>query len=139
MKGLIFCLCKTCKNLSASSISQSLKDLRKIGFQPPSPLLRSHSFAAGAFFLVVSLNKLGKARLSVSSPHQTSLQKLILLLSPREIEAFWRSRGHSFLISFHNPTPKPPLILPEHQPPVPSPNLLLMTFLQREFLSLANR
>ena len=37
-KGLIFLLTRKCRNLSTSSISQSLKGLRKTGNQPPPPL-----------------------------------------------------------------------------------------------------
>ena len=108
IQGLIFFLWIEDRNLSTSSISQSLKDLRKVGDQPPSSLTHFHKSSTIASFCTTRRSIEGNKEHKASSPHQTSFQNLILLPSPKEKAAFWRKRGHSFLISFHNPTPKPP-------------------------------
>ena len=81
---------------------------------------------------------MGKRLRRASPPHQASLQKLILLPSPRAKTAFWRKIDHYFLISFHKLVPKPPLRSLVFHPPVDSPNLQHIVFLHNAFCSLAN-
>ena len=107
IQGLIFFLWIKDKNLSTFSISQSLKGLRKVGDQPPCSLTQFHTSATIASFCTAKKNIERNKEHNASSPHQTSFQKLTLLPSPQEKAAFWRKRSYSFLISFHNPTPKP--------------------------------
>ena len=116
LKGLIFFLWIEERNLSTSLVSQSLKDLKKVGDYPPSSLSQSHKSATIASFCTARIYREGNKKRSASSPHQTSFQKLIILLSPKEKAAFWRKRGHSFLISFHNLAPNPPLMSQLCQP-----------------------
>ena len=96
IQGLIFFLWIEERNISISSISQSLKDLRKVGDQPPSSLKQFHRSATITSFCTVRINIEGSKEHNASSPHQTSFQKLILLPSPKEKATFWRKRGHSF-------------------------------------------
>ena len=136
--SLIFFLWIKERNLPTSSISQSLRGLKKYGAQPPSSLNWFHRSDTMASFCTAKENIEGNKEHNAPSPHQTSFQNLILLPSPKEKAEFWRKRGYSFLISFHKPTPKPPLMSRVCQPSRVSPYLRLTTFHQRAFLSFEN-
>ena len=138
ISGLIFFLWIKERKILTSSISQSLRGLRKVGVHPPSSLKWFYSSDTMASFCTAKENIEGNKEHNASSPHQIAFQNIILLPSLKEKAEFYRKRGHSLLISFHNPTPKPPLKLRVCQPPEDSPYLLLMTFLHRAFLSFAN-
>ena len=120
--------CKEKRNLY--TISQSLNGLEKHGFQPPSSLEASQTSATHASFEVAKANKEGKERLRASSPHHLSSQNLTLLPSPKKKTRLFFIKGHSFLISFQNPTP---------HPPSSTPYFLLITCLQRVPFSSAKR
>ena len=109
--GRKFWSCRVCRNLTISPISQSLRDLRKVGDHPPASSPLSQISATLASLFKAKLKRTGNLAHKASSPHQTSFQKLILLPSPRTKTEFWKNLGHSFLISFHKLVPYPPLRL----------------------------
>ena len=129
--------CKEKRNLY--TISQSLNGLEKRGFQPPSSLEASQTSATHASFEVAKANKEGKERLRASSPHHLSSQNLTLLPSPKKKTKLFFIKGHSFLISFQNPTPYPSLTSRVHHPPSSTPYFLLITCSQRVPFSSAKR
>lgn len=89
-----------------------------------------------SIFWAAKLNREGKERHKASSPHQRSFLKRTLLPSPTKNMALGKRVSHSFLSSFHMLV-QTSLLTPEHQSTESSPNFLLITPLQRAFLSLA--
>ena len=107
------------------------------GPTPPPPLKDSHISATLASLSSAIANTEGKVTNKGSSPHPISFQKRALLPFPKEHKVLEKKDTHSFQISFQTPIPKERLTMQEHQPPRSSPNFELITFLQREPLSLA--
>ena len=77
----------------------------KVGDQLPAPPPLSYMSATLASLFRAKLKSTGYLTYNASSPHQTSIQKLILLPSPRAKLEFWKKLGHYFLISFHKLDP----------------------------------
>ena len=98
--------------LSTASTSQSLKDLEKQGFHPPSPppfSKESQQSTTHASLETTKSNKEGKESWRVLFPHHLPFQNLTLLPSPTEKVIFFKPQG-TFLTNF---LPKPhPIALP---------------------------
>ena len=72
----------------------------------------------------------------MSSPHHLFSQNLTLLPSPMEKTRLLFIKGHSFLISFQNPTSYPSSLTSRvHHPPSSTPYFLLITCFHRVPLS----
>ena len=119
--------CKKKRNLSTISIFQSINDLKKHGFQTPSSPKVSQTSATHASLEVAKVYKEGKEMVRASSLHHLSFQNLILHPFPTKNTNLSFIKGHSFLISFQNPTPYPSLTSQVHHPPSSTSYFLLIT------------
>jgi hypothetical protein len=115
--------CNTWKKETKTSTSQSWASLVKLTFHwIESPKCSKLSATATSFTRAIP-NKAGKATLRVTSPHHKSCQKLILEPSPKTNLVNRDNETQSFLMFFHNPTPKAPVDSREHHPPHSLPYL----------------